>query len=84
MKRKKPVTYRKKTRVRSSNSTTDRSFSRLALLILLGLVGAGIWLYYHQSVKEQEPPEAQLNSLILENPDAEVLEMEEEKSNDFV
>ena len=79
MKRKKTVTFRKKTRTRSSQSQTkDRSFSRLALIILIGLIGAGFWLYYHQSVKDQETTEAKLNSLILENPEAEVLEMEEE------
>lgn len=80
MKHKKIVTYRKKPRTRSSSKQSkDRSFSRLAFIILIGLVGVGFWLYYHQSVKDKESPETKLNSLILENPEAEVLEMEEEK-----
>ena len=78
MKRKKQVTPRKEMRARTSKSRPkDRPFSRLALFILIGLVGGGFWLYYNQSVKDQEPPEAQIDSLIIDNPDAEVLEMEE-------
>ncbi|MEZ5406007.1 MAG: hypothetical protein R3F23_07510 [Verrucomicrobiia bacterium] len=57
-------------------SGKDRSFSYLALLLLLGVVGGVGALYYRQSTQEQEPPEAKLDHLILDNPDAEVLELE--------
>lgn len=82
MKRKKQVTPRKKMKARTSKSKPkDQPFSRLALVILIALVSVGFWLYYHQSVKDQETPEAKLDSIILDNPDAEVLEMEEESQS---
>lgn len=69
---------RKKLKAKTRKKTVkDRSFSRLALFLLLGLVvGVGA-LYYRQSTQEQEPPETKLDHLILDNPEAEVLEMED-------
>ena len=82
MKRKRPIVTRKKMRARAakkrSSRPKDRPFSRLALLILIGLAVGGGWFYYHKSVKEKAPPEEKLQNLIMENPDAEVLEMEDE------
>ncbi|MBX7157989.1 MAG: hypothetical protein K1X66_06355 [Verrucomicrobiae bacterium] len=57
-------------------SVKDRSFSYFALLLLLVVVGGVGALYYRQSTQEQEPAETKLDHLILDNPDAEVLELE--------